>query len=135
MGYRCNGCMLFCSVSEWEISSQGLDMDTETGEITGEFEIILSSECCGDQVASASVQAEILAGGWDAHCVLKDHNVELEEPDMYDQDEMWEPAGRPLRYQRHHYGFIGEAIVRCDCGEEWNPEIKAFIQASEFETY
>ena len=131
MGYRCEACKLFCAV-ESEVEGYGLDLDSATGMITGQVSINLNSQCCYDQVAQAEYAVEHYPGGWEPHCTLEGHDVELVEGG-YEPDEMWEPEGRPMRYQRHHYGFTVEATISCSCGEEWLSQVKGFVQASDFE--
>lgn len=135
MGYRCNSCMKFASIEDWEIQINGIDVD-DTGHVTGDAEITLLTSCCSDQVAQASTDFEhepgdTLSAHLAEHEGEEGHDLSVEEGDVETQD-MYEPAGRPIRYQRHHYGFSMNTDVSCSCGETFPIEVGAYVQANQF---
>ena len=130
MAYRCGLCNKFASI-EMDEPDVNADVDDE-GNVTVDTELTLTSTCCGDQVATASVEGtgevEIEHEKDCAKHMLSVADTEVNLDDRYDGD-----AKTPRRYRRHFYQAHVSVTVICDtCEADDVVEITLEEQASGF---
>lgn len=132
MGYRCNDCNKLCSVEQGEPEIFSDETREEDGSmyVTAEVRLVLTSGCCGSEVAEANLElSELEIDLTHEHDKAKgaqefDVDLSAEATDRY------EGKGRG---QRHFYGATVEATAKCSCGWSNANSGKVEEQASSFE--
>jgi hypothetical protein len=144
---RCPSCSKFQSLSmdaEPEIDSQIDTRVDEEGEhmadITGTVKIVLTSECCGDEMKEATFDIDLqdieLTKATDCTCEgetwHEDAHIADESGQITDRQESSVPftykrgplKGQtirkpiPPRFQKHYYGAQVDFSIHCPCGKE-----------------
>lgn len=133
---RCSSCNMFCSV---ELQEPEADLEVnDEGLVTGTVRLLLSSECCSEEVAEANVDLEIDTQlEHDEKCGDQSVVIDDESADATDRYQTTDRHGnhiKSLRYQRHFYGADIAVAVRCVvCSAEAQAKETAEEQASSFE--
>jgi hypothetical protein len=121
---RCPGCNKFASLNSEEPEVNSIDIDTN-GSITCEVRIVRTSECCGDEMKSASFDC----GESIPDEIVKKHSGKIEgtEDDEHELEviegdvEATEEGGG--RYAKSFYGFNLTFTVRCSCQKDTDPDL------------
>jgi hypothetical protein len=123
----CPSCNKFATQSTDTEPELDLDVD-DTGTVTGTARIVITSECCGDELKEAVFDVEIDLSEQCKRHIWEGHELNLEE--TAEVTERYETtitrtlkSGKvvtkaiPPRYQKHYYGVEGEVTVACKCGK------------------
>lgn len=128
---RCSSCEKFCGIEQAEPE---IDLSIEGSSVSGNLELELTSECCGDTVKTATVEVDFEI----EHDCKKSDDPEFELSDeQAEADDRYEGRpGAPARYRRHFYGANVTATATCDGCDE-TIELAGWFgeQASSFEDY
>ncbi len=138
---RCSACNMFCATELQEPTEDGIEWLARDGEIGigGSIELSLMSECCGMEVATASLDVEDMSIELEHAKDCKDDDAvdvgfEVSETDRYEtKDRHGKPITNP-RYRRHYYGVEITATATCSsCHAEATVTETLEEQASAFE--
>ena len=119
------------------------DPDLSHATVTGSVRIVLTSECCGDELKETTFDVDVeidVVRSEGCKCDLTDLSVEDEEFTITDRMETERPhtdkkgnvTMRKVGYrgQRRFYRAGGNIVVTCGCGKtavtaEWKDEVQA----------
>lgn len=139
-------------IEDLDITAQ-VDGETKdvTVDISGSARIVLTSECCGDELKEATFDIDVsldVEKASDCTCGdawMDDLEAEADGPELTDRQESSKPKtyktgpkkGQtiqvpiPYRYQRRYFGVETRIAVNCGCGKEiGSVDFKDEIQAS-----
>lgn len=135
----CPSCSKFCSLEQDDDVDMGeVQIDSDSGEVTGNIRLVLKSQCCGEEIREANV--EISDCQWEHTCeegkISKDWNEGDEQFEI--EDSSGEVSDRytegPIRYAKHYWGADLTIEVKCNkCGESHTLETRVEEQGSCFE--
>lgn len=139
---KCPSCNKFAT---YDLGAEPeLDIDIENGVVTGTVRIVLTSECCGDELKEATFDVEIdlakeledelrdaLNLPNDAEIDLSDDDIEVsiteESASLTDRRESTSRHTKkdgtvverpiPFRYQKQYYGALVEVTVQASKGD------------------
>lgn len=118
------------------------DRDHATARVTGDCRIVITAECCGDELKEASFEIDQeleIVRGEGCECDLTELSVEA-EGEISDRTESTITKTKkdgtvvvkqvPYRYQKRYYGAQLNVVVTCECGKtraeaEWHDECQA----------
>lgn len=121
MAYRCQSCGHFAGLDDPELEEEDSEYDGTT--LTVIIEASYPSTCCGVVVATASYEAlgegEVTHGEKCSFAGMPneaDYTIDVTSMEATDRFQDKDAKGKtiPYRYQRHYYGVVVTATVRCD---------------------
>lgn len=148
----CPSCNKFASQSadnepEGDVEIDEIDQETGDVKVTGSVRIVVTSECCGDELKEANFDIEetieSIEAEEDCDCDLKDQetwSVDFESIEMTDETERTRTKTLkdgtvkeiPIspRYQKHFYGAEALIAITCACGKTkethlWSDRVQA----------
>lgn len=151
---RCPSCNKFAAYDtsgepEMNIDSDISQPDPESKDlvavsVTGDVRIVLSAECCGDELKeynfdiSEDMEIERAEG---CDCDLTDMNVDVSSVELTERVQSTETRQKkdgtvvtrslPARAQKRFYGYSGQAEIKCACGKTKDTiELGDEVQAS-----
>lgn len=137
MARKCPSCNHFCPVEQGD-AELNLDVgegeNDKQGEISGEVRLVLTSGCCGDEIAETVVYIDDASAKGKItfdHPITSangKHEVVIEAEDSEPCDRYDGKPGTPARYQRHYYGADVTLTVACKCG--WKEELQFTVEES-----
>jgi hypothetical protein len=127
----CPSCNQFAAQSADSDPELELDVDQVTDDaviVTGNARIVVTSECCGDELKEANFDVEIsmdFEGERVCYCdsfaVVSASASTTEDYDRTKTTTLKDGTVKttPIapRYQTHYYGVEVEVTIRCDCGK------------------
>lgn len=146
----CPGCNKFAALEMAEPETD-IEIDEETGDVTGTVRVVLQSSCCSEEMKDNEFNVQVEGSSIDgltAH--IEGHKSEEDdedgEPEAYslevtgdavadDYFQSTDRYGQPIknpRYQKHFYGYSLDFTVTCSCGEEFEGSTVDHEQASAF---
>ncbi len=147
---KCPSCNKFAAYDTSAEPEVDLEVD-EGAEVTGTVHIVLTSECCGDELKEAHFDVDVEAKDHFPECFNPDGDEEgeLKEGHEFSVDASGKITDRsettskrtrkdgtvverpiPFRYQKRFFGFTGTVTVQCLCGAQADLEIEDEVQAS-----
>ena len=116
MGRRCPSCNKFPPVEQGdpELNLNDPRGDEKGGTVEGECRLVLTSGCCGDEIAESAQSFEIEFD----HPVTDKHEVCVDGESADPTDRFDGKEGTPFRYRRHYYGAEISLNLKCSCGWE-----------------
>ncbi len=130
---RCPDCNKFVGLDTEAEPEVDLDVDLETGEVTGSVRIMNACQDCGTELTEATFDVDEEFPEAEEH--LKkyadpdagDEKHELEMEDALSRDERSQGKGRGTRT---FYGALGTITVKCSCNKSWSKDWSDEVQAS-----
>jgi hypothetical protein len=132
---RCPSCSQFARQSTDSEPELELDLDEDTGSVTGTARIVITSECCDEELKESIFDVEIdledafkacveaREGDPDVEGSEEDHEFEIvsesaEITERYEQRQVVRKDGTiiPLKTKKHFYGVHLDVGVKCNCG-------------------
>lgn len=152
---RCPSCNKFATYdTSAEPESDGMEVTVEKdgdaykASIGGQVRIVLTAECCGDELKEATFDVDIadvdVVKAVDCTCEgdtwWEDAEAESDGMELTDRNESTSTRTKkdgtvvtkpiPYRFQKRFFGAEGQITIQCPCGKEigsehWSDEIQA----------
>lgn len=148
MSNICPSCNKFASLELEEPELLRIDIDPETGEVSLEVLVLLTSSCCGEEMKQNDFDADgIVIDGVEDH--IEAHKAAGDEYTL-EVDADLVPTERTqtlalnkktkkmvpiknLRYAKTYKGYSAAITVECSCGSTFEGEYEDDEQSSAFE--
>lgn len=121
---RCPSCNKMASYDtgtepEVELDDPQFDKETSTVTVNGTSRIVLTSECCGEELKAADFEFEVsFVLPNDRACKCEEFTAES-SAGVSERRQSVDAKGKPInpRYAKTFYGVEGSVELACDCGK------------------
>jgi hypothetical protein len=127
----CPSCNKFASIEQGDadLNLEVDEVDEKHGRVIGDVRLVLTSGCCGDDIAETTLEVPENADLEFEHPVGSDdgkHDVTIEDESYDPTDRFDGKPGTPMRYRRHYYGAQVTLTLKCKCG--WSKEVSFLVE-------